>query len=428
MSFRLSPHTDDPTQIIMYHHSLFTAISLCLAGTSFASADQARQGVIVTLNSIGDRVRSQNPDLGAARLRIDEAMGRHVQSGRLSNPELNIDLSHDRRFRERGAEVGFSQRFPITNRLMIEKKITAIELKAAEAEVREVERGIIAEAKQGVVKVLAIRQRRTLVERQIELSNDFSTFLGEAAKKGEGSPLDAGQARIEAASLALEQRQLAASEVAEIGALKPFLGVRPGELLYVSGELPEPVVPKADADPGKRPDYQAAILNADAARQSIELEKTKKYDDVQAGFFAGLNREEDAPEGYDTEGVVGLRLTIPLPLWNKNEGGVMEARARTERLEKEASALNRSIRLEADAAKAEMEEWAKLLSEVGGDLLPQAEEQANAAEDAFRKGQGEIQTVFRAREKRIHLASARLDALREFHLARVRYEAASAKP
>jgi len=414
--------------ITMHHHPFFTAIAFCLAGTSLVSAEKAQQGVVVTLNSIGDRVRSQNPDLGAARLRIGEALGRHVQSGRLSNPELNIDLSHDPRFRERGAQVGFSQRFPITNRLTIEKRVSAIELKAAEAEVREVERGIVAEARQGVVRVLATRQRRTLVEKQIELSNEFSNYLGEAAKKGEGSSLDAGQARLEASSLALEQRQLAASEVAEIGALKPFLGVRPGEPLYVSGPLPEPIVPKADADPTKRPDYQAAVLNAQAAQQSIELERVKKYDDVSAGVFAGANRTEDAPNGYDTEGLVGVRLSIPLPLWNKNEGAVMEARARSERMEKEASALSRTIRLEAGSAKAEMEEWAKLLSEVGGELLPQAEAQAKAAEDAFRQGQGEIQTVFRAREKRVQLAGARLDALREFHLARVRYESALAKP
>lgn len=403
-------------------------MALCLAGTIRAAGEETREGVVVTLNSIGDRIRSQNPDLAAARLRIREALGRHVQSGRLSNPELSVEFSHDRRFRERGGEIGFSQKFPITNRLSIEKAVTAIELEAAEAEVREVEREIIAEARQGVVKVLAARQRHALVEQQIGLSKEFAEFLGEVSKKGEGSPLDAGQARIEAAGLGLELRQLEAAEVAEIGALKPLLGVRPGGALYVGGTLPEPAVPKGGAEPSRRPDYQAAVLNAKAARQGVELEKTRKYEDIQAGVFAGANREEDAPEGYGTEGMVGIRLSIPLPLWNKNEGAVAEARAKAERLEKEASALDRNIRLEAGAATAEMEEWSKLLGELGSDLLPMAEQQATAAEDAFRKGQGDIQTVFRAREKRMQLAGARLDALREFHLARVRYESAAAKP
>ncbi|RYD61235.1 MAG: hypothetical protein EOP83_17525, partial [Verrucomicrobiaceae bacterium] len=152
------------------------------------------------------------------------------------------------------------------------------------------------------------------------------------------------------------------------------------------------------------------------------------YDDVEAGIFAGAEKTEDAPEGYDKEALVGLRFKVPLPLWNKNEGAIQEAQARKERKEKEANALARSIHLEAEAARAEMEQWSKLIEELNGTLIPLAEEQATAAEDAFRQGQGEIQTVFRNREKRLQLAGARLDALQQFNLARVRHEAAAGKP
>ena len=49
------------------------------------------------------------------------------------------------------------------------------------------------------------------------------------------------------------------------------------------------------------------------------------------------------------------------------------------------------------------------------------------AEDAYRNGQGEIQAVLRSREKRLQLLAAKLDALREFHLARVRHETSLGK-
>ena len=75
-----------------------------------------------------------------------------------------------------------------------------------------------------------------------------------------------------------------------------------------------------------------------------------------------------------------------------------------------------------------MLQWQKLVAETGTTLLPLADEQAKAAEEAYRKGQGELQAVFRSREKRMQLQAARLDALREFHLARVRYESVLAKP
>lgn len=388
----------------------------------------AEPGVVISLENVGVRVNAQNPDLAAARLRIREALGRMTQSGRLANPELEFEISHDPRFRERGIEIGFSQRFPVTNRLSLEKRVSATEVKVAEAEIREVKRQLVAQAREGIVNVLAIRKRRELLKEQTALSKEFSDFLSGIAEKGEGSPLDAGQAKLESTSLALEMRQLDAGEAAAVGGLKPLLGVLPAEPLFVSGTLPEAALPALAVNPSKRPDFQAASLEAEAAAQGVALEQSKRYEDVEAGVFAGAERSEDAPEGYDREGLFGVRFKIPLPLWNKNEGAIQEAQAKQERKEKEAVALARNIRLEAEAARAEMLQWEKLLTEISQTLLPLAEEQAETADAAYRNGQGELQAVFRSREKRMQLLAARLDALREFHLARVRYEAAAGKP
>ena len=109
---------------------------------------------------------------------------------------------------------------------------------------------------------------------------------------------------------------------------------------------------------------------------------------------------------------------------NKNEAAIEESVATRERMEKEATALSRGIRLEAEAAIAEMKQWADMIREINDTLLPLAEEQSKLAETTYRDGQGEIQTVLRSREKRLELSAAKLDALREFHLARVRHQAA----
>ena len=387
----------------------------------------AEPSVVVTLGSIGDRIRAQNPDLAAARLRIQEAVGRMNQTGRLSNPDLETSFEHNSRFRERKLEVGLSQRFPVTGRLRLEKDVSLTELKASEAEVREVERQIIAKAREAVVKVLATRQRRELLLEQVGVSKEFADFLSGVAAKGEGSALDAGQAKLEATSLSMEIRQLDASEAALVGELKPLLGMRPGESLSVSGSLPTPSLPSVAVDPERRPDFQAAKLNAQAAAQGVALEQARRYDDVEGGLFAAAERTEDVPEGYENEAIIGLRFKIALPFWNKNEGAIQEAEARKERKEKEAIALGLGIRLEAEAARAQMAEWTRLIGEIDSTLLPLADEQSKLAEDAYRNGQGEIQSVLRSREKRLQLSAAKLDALREFHLARVRHETSLGK-
>ena len=399
-----------------------------LALASMVYPLRAEPVVIISLASIGDRIRAQNPDLAAARLRIQEALGRMNQSGRLANPEIETGLEHNSRFREGKFEVGVSQRFPITDRLRLEKDVSLTEFKASEAEVREVERQLTGQAREAVVKILATRQRRELLREQSAVSKEFANFLSEAAGKGEGSALDAGQAKLEATSLSMEIRQLDAGETALVGELKPLLGMRPGEALNVGGTLPQPALPSTAADPSRRPDFQVAKLDALAAAQGVALEQARRYDDVEGGFFAAVERKEDAPNGYSNDSMVGVRFKIALPFWNKNEGAIQEAQAKKIRKEKEAIALGRGIRLEAEAARAEMEEWAKLIGEINETLLPLAAEQTKLAEDAYRNAQGEIQSVLRSREKRLQLAAARLDALREFHLARVRHETALAKP
>lgn len=385
----------------------------------------AAPATILTPNAISERVRTHNPDLAAARLRIREALGRMTQAGKLTNPNVEIEVENNSRFREGRIEIGFSQRFPVTDRLRLEKAISLTELKAAEAEVLNAERQIITKAHESLVKILATRLRHDLLDEQRHVANTFADILANATAKGEGSAIDLGQARLEASRFATELRQLDATATALLGELKPLLGMPAGELLLVGGTLPPPALPTTTPDPAKRPDYQAATFKAQAANTAVALEKARRYDDVESALFAATQRTEDVPAGFDNEAIIGLRLKIALPFWNKNEGAIAEAQARKERKDLEVSALAHGIRLEAESALAEMQEWLAVLTEINRTLLPLANEQTTLTENAYRNGQGDIQSVLRARERTLQLSSAKIDALREFHLARIRHEAAS---
>lgn len=407
--------------------SLFRLFVL-LAFAAAATARAAEPGVVVSLANVGDRVRAQNPDLAAARLRIREALGRMKQSGRPANPEIQAGFAHDSRVRERSLEIGFNQRFPVTARLRLEKAVTRGDYLASEAEVREVERQLVGAALAEVVKILSLRARRELLVEQTKLATGLAELLAGLADQGEVSRLAAGQAELESASLALELHQLDAAEAALVGGVKPLLGMRPDQPLIVSGGLPRPRLPEAGPEPSARPDFQSAVLRAENAGRRVDLERARKFEDLEAGLFAASERIEDVPEGYDQDFFVGLRLRIPLPLWNRNEGAVEEAEARQRREQLEAVALGRSIRLEAATARAEMERWAALLDELERRLVPLSVKQADAAEEALRRGEGDLPTLFRSREKRLQLAAARIDALRQFHLARIRHAVALGQP
>ena len=379
------------------------------------------ESLIVSLNTIQDRVRKQNPDLAAARYRIAEAKGRFVQSGRRSNPELGIDTSRNARSREYGMSVSIAQKFPVTNRLALEKAVSYTSLKAAEAEVRDVERRLVAESKQLLVKVLAIRKQKELLRKQEKVAKELADFIHKAAEKGEGSALDAGQAKLEAAQFVNSIRQLNAQAASLNGQLKPLLGMSTRESLVISGSLPTLKLPARSVNPGRRPDLHAAQLHALAASEAAILERAKRLDDIEVSVSAGLDREEDAPNGLENEVIVGIGVRIPLPLWNKNEGAIQEADARKARKRKEVQALAHNIRHQASGAYKEMMEWVKLVHEIDNNLLPLAQQQNKLAEQAYREGQSDLQDLLRVRDQQLKLQASLNQANENYQLARIRY-------
>jgi len=312
--------------------------------------------------------------------------------------------------------------------LSLEKNLSAVELRSAEAEVREIERQLATEAREATVKVLTTRLRRDLLRAQTKLMRQFTTALADSAQNGEASSLDAGQASLNAASLEIQTRQLDAEENLWLGTLKPLLGMQPGEALHIEGILTDPKITSPATDLSQRPDLQKAELALQAASQGIALEQSRRYDDIEGGLFAASDRSEDAPEGYDTETVIGLRLKIPLPFWNQNKGAIEEAKIRKSRMEQEIIGLARKISLEAETAAADMKHWASLACEIKQTLLPLAAQQVEDAEAAYRNGQGEIQALLQSKEKHLELAASHINALGEFHLAKIRHDSALAKP
>lgn len=399
-------------------------LGFVLACAITALPTHAQPSLIVTLSSIRGRIHSQNPDLAAANIHIDEARARMKQSGRLTNPELETSFQHNPAFNEGAIEIALAQRFPLTNRLQLEKAVSQTQIQVAEMEVKNVERRLVDEASSVLIEVLAIRQQRGLLVQQNELTSKLSMSIREAAEKGEGSLLDAGQADVDALQASIKIRQLDATEAGMTGKLKTLLGMRIHEGIFVSGTLPNAGMPSNSSSLNARPDYHAAKLETHAAAQAVALEQARRLDDAEAGIFTGVERTEDAPDGLRNEGIIGVRFKIALPFWTKNEGKIEEAQATHSRKRQETVALGRSIELEAEAAFSEMQRWQKLADEISQRLLPLAADQAAKTEAAYKTGQADFQSVIRSREQRLQLASSRLDALREFHLARVRYQSA----
>lgn len=378
----------------------------------------------VTLASVPAKVRTANPSLVAARLRIDEARGKLLGSGRLQNPELGAFALHDRRFDEGKVGISFDQKFPVTARLRLEKSLSQQLVSAADLEVHDAERQLIAEAQALAVKLLSIEQQRALRAQQTELAKMLSSFAAGRAAAGEISALDAAQAQVDSQRLLLEGNKLETERVSLTGELKPKLGVPAEVALAVTGDLPAIAMPPR-ASWERRADYQLALVNESAARTGIDLAKARKWEDFTVGLLWEGERMEDAPNGLENANFFGFKLSIPLPFWNKNQGEIAEKSAAARRAALETKALVAGITNEAAAARAEMEANVRLATETREKLLPLVLQQTERLENAYKTGQTDLLTVLRAREQRLQLEAAVIDAVRDFHLARIRYEAST---
>jgi cobalt-zinc-cadmium efflux system outer membrane protein len=396
-------------------------LSVCVLGTW-------ARGASFTIDGAADYAIKHNPTLAAARLRIDEARGRLEQSGRLSNPELEMEFARNTMDREGAIGAAFIQRFPLTARLRYEKAVSRAELAAAEAEVRDGERKLAAEVRTAAVKLLALRGQRDLREKQLTNSRELSAFLTKRFETGEASAVDVSQVELETRQVEIENLQLTTEEVALVGELRPMLGLAGHQSVSITGGLSSPGGLPGKGSIASRPDVRAAEARADAATATAQQQRASRWEDIGVGAMYTRERTKDEPDPTETEHIVGFKVSVPLPVWNNNSGRIREAEAAALRATKEADAIKLRAGAEAIAARDEMAVQAKLLAELDTTVLPKAAQIEDQLRNSCSAGQTALTEVLRARSRRLELERLRLDALRDYHLARVRHAAAVNRP
>jgi cobalt-zinc-cadmium efflux system outer membrane protein len=366
-----------------------------------------------------------NPTMAAARLRIEEARGRLQQSGRLSNPELELEFTRHTAGPEGSAGILLTQRFPLTSRLRHEKAVSRAELAAAEAEVRNAERKLAAEARTAAVKLLALAGLRELRTRQLDNSRELSNFLLNRVAAGEASQVDASQVKLESLQIEVENLTLAADEAVLLAELRPLLGVVGHERIVIVGELSAPMAVRSTNDLTGRPDLLAAQSRAEAARSTVLEQRARRWEDFGIGASYSRERTLDEPEPVETEHVIGFRFSVPLPIWNNNSGRIHEAETAAARAEKEVEATRLDASAEITAARSAMSAYRRLIGELDEQVLPAATRIEDQLRNGYSTGQTPLTDVLRARTRRLELERQRLDALRDYHLARIRHAAAA---
>jgi cobalt-zinc-cadmium efflux system outer membrane protein len=129
------------------------------------------------------------------------------------------------------------------------------------------------------------------------------------------------------------------------------------------------------------PRLVVARARVEQARAEIEAARRAPFGGLEA--TVGTRRSEDAPSG-DRAWLLGL--SMPLPLWDRNEGGVAEARAALQAAEFDLERAARDLVAEREAALAERDAATLEVDALRLSGLPSSKSFAHLAAQGYEAG------------------------------------------
>lgn len=366
-----------------------------------------------------------NRELAIAALEIRRAESRLRWSGRLENPEMEIEATSDgigNDENEGSFLVGFSQSFPLTSRLRDERHLRRYEVILAKAEIAARRRELAGEVDRALVEWMATREKVAAARELVALNRKIAEFLKEQAEQGLLSSLDVMQATLDVRTLEQQEKALLAQQKQDLIELNRILGTDPEtshelDLRFTLPEVPPSTEVSLEKVLQRRPDHALALARIDEARAAIALEEAKRWEDISVRLFVEQDDAVDEPVGFDGNTFAGFGVSIPLPLRNRNQEGIEQAQIDREAAAKGVEALQFEIRSECEEAFQLRHDAWKLARDASGEILVLANRNLEEFQAAYQQGQASLLQVQRAREQVLELRTAAVDSIADYQRA-----------
>ncbi len=388
----------------------------------------------LTIDGAVQAALRNNLDLRAATYEVEKARGRLLQAGLWPNPELEFSTSTDRTFNNEGERTttgGFQQAFPIAGRLRFAKQVSRVDVAQAMAEIRNRERLLIGEVQRDFVNVLLLRDQLVANREFVGLNRDFVNTLDERLKRAEVSEVDLNLARLELQRLGVESALLESDLVARELSLKLRLGLTPEQNIVLDGNLdalaarfrPEKYQKSMVVN---RPDLRQIELGIDRAAAEVRLARAEAWADWTLGANYDNERKVDDPSGLRTDQFFGVKISIPIALWNRNQGRVYEQTAAADQAAQQFEAQQLSIRSEIATGLARASKLRDAVGSYRRDILPSFRETSALVRKGYNEGLIPATQVIQVQQQQTTLRTSLLTANANYLQALVDLETATA--
>ena len=175
--------------------------------------------------------------------------------------------------------------------------------------------------------------------------------------------------------------------------------------------------------------YDLKVLKSETEKAEAEvlLARADRLPNVTVG--AGYTREHTLTslggmEEKSTNNLLGLKISFPLPLFDRNQAGQQQASARRNSTESRYHFALQSIEREVEAAHARLISAQKAVALYRSGILPQLEENLKLVQEAYQLGEVGILAVIEEQKKFSDVNDSYLTALYNRNTAVAKLEAA----
>ncbi len=365
----------------------------------------------LTLKSALELAYGTNAALSSAKRELEAVAGSILQAGLRPNPRVEA-LIEDLRPENRLTAIYVNQALELGGKrpariAAAERRqdVVLAELNAMRAEIR-------AAVMAAFFDVLVAQERFLLTQGLVELSQRATTAASKRVTAGKVSPVEETKARVAEASVRVELSQAATNLKMARKRLTAIWGNATPRFERAEGQveaLPAlPALKDLTARLANAPGLARAQLEVNRRQALVEVERSLRIPDVTLSLGGRRNNEAGLNQAL-------LGVSLPIPIFNRNQGNILEALRRTDKARDELSGTEIRLNNEIAQALERLNVARQEIEVLQREILPGAQSAYDAATKGYIMGKFSFLEVLDAQRTLFQAKSQYLRALAEAH-------------
>ncbi|WP_414861424.1 TolC family protein [Pseudomonas sp. IT-P176] len=376
------------------------------------------QAAPLTLERALQSAFAHNPNLAAAQWEIGVAEGDRQQAGLIPNPQVSWEAEDTRR-RSRTTTLMLSQPLELGGKRGARIEVAERAQDAASIELERRRNELRADVIQAFYSSTTAQQRLSLTEQSLLLAERGLRVAQGRINAGKAAPVEAMRAQVQLSQVRLQLRRAERDQATAYQQLAQVTGAP--QATFTRAEEPTSALPAIASSQillDRLPDtaeLRLARLQINQKEASLGLEKALRIPDLTVSIGSQYSEA-------DRERVNLLGVSMPIPLFNRNQGNVLAAARRTDQARDLRNASELRLRSEVQSG---LDQWATANTEVNAFnqvILPAAQSAVDSATRGFEMGKFNFLDVLDAQRTLFEARSQYLQAVADATDAWVRIE------